>query len=289
MMGDTKALQAGTSHFLGQNFAKAFDIKFLDENNQLQYCWTTSWGVSTRFIGAIIMTHGDDQGLVLPPNLAPHQVVIVPIYRKDEEKALVMETVDKIVRGLGNLRVFVDRREGVTPGYKFNDWELKGVPLRIEVGPKDVQNGTLALARRDIPGKEGKRFIPMAGFEQAVPAALAEIQTNMLAKATKFRDEHIFEVTDYDEFKDVVENKGWAKVWWYDDAENRPRSKRRPKPLCVIKPNQKVKASASLLARNQQTGLVAGLLRSVFAVIQMQLACFSPTLWWGWRQNPYQP
>jgi len=136
MMGDTKALQAGTSHFLGQNFAKAFDIKFLDENNQLQYCWTTSWGLSTRFIGAIIMTHGDDQGLVLPPNLAPYQVVIVPIYRKDEEKALVMETVDKIVRGLGNLRVFVDRREGVTPGFKFNDWELKGVPLRIEVGPR---------------------------------------------------------------------------------------------------------------------------------------------------------
>ena len=229
MMGDTKALQAGTSHFLGQNFAKAFDIKFLDENNQLQYCWTTSWGVSTRFIGAIIMTHGDDQGLVLPPNLAPHQVVIVPIYRKDEEKALVMETVDKIVRGLGNLRVFVDRREGVTPGFKFNDWELKGVPLRIEVGPKDVQNGTLALARRDIPGKEGKRFIPMAGFEQAVPAALAEIQTNMLAKATKFRDEHIFEVTDYDEFKDVVENKGWTKVWWYDDAENEAKIKEETK------------------------------------------------------------
>jgi len=229
MMGDTKALQAGTSHFLGQNFAKAFDIKFLDENNQLQYCWTTSWGVSTRFIGAIIMTHGDDQGLVLPPNLAPHQVVIVPIYRKDEEKNLVMETVDNIVRGLGNLRVFVDRREGVTPGFKFNDWELKGVPLRIEVGPKDVQNGTLALARRDIPGKEGKRFIPMAGFEQAVPAALAEIQTNMLAKATKFRDEHIFEVTDYDEFKDVVENKGWAKVWWYDDAENEAKIKEETK------------------------------------------------------------
>ncbi|MEA4930801.1 MAG: His/Gly/Thr/Pro-type tRNA ligase C-terminal domain-containing protein, partial [Anaerolineaceae bacterium] len=219
MMGDTKALQAGTSHFLGQNFAKAFDIKFLDENNQLQYCWTTSWGLSTRFIGAIIMTHGDDQGLVLPPNLAPYQVVIVPIYRNDEEKSLVMEKVDTLVRGLGSLRVFVDRREGLTPGFKFNDWELKGVPLRIEIGPKDVQNGTLAFARRDIPGKEGKRFVPMAGFEQAVPAALAEIQASMLAKAINFRDEHIFEVNNYEEFKDVVENKGWAKVWWYDDPE----------------------------------------------------------------------
>jgi len=229
MMGDTKALQSGTSHFLGQNFAKAFDIKFLDENNQLQYCWTTSWGLSTRFIGAIIMTHGDDQGLVLPPNLAPYQVVIVPIFRKDEEKVLVMETVDQIMSGLGNLRVFVDRREGVTPGFKFNDWELKGVPLRIEVGPKDVRNGTLALARRDIPGREGKRFIPMAGFEQAVPAALAEIQENMLAKATQFRDEHIFEVSNYEEFKAVVENKGWAKVWWYDDAENEAKIKEETK------------------------------------------------------------
>ena len=165
------------------------------------------------------MTHGDDQGLVLPPNLAPYQVVIVPIYRNDEEKSLVMEKVDTLVRGLGSLRVFVDRREGLTPGFKFNDWELKGVPLRIEIGPKDVQNGTLAFARRDIPGKEGKRFVPMAGFEQAVPAALAEIQASMLAKAINFRDDHIFEVNNYEEFKDVVENKGWAKVWWYDDPE----------------------------------------------------------------------
>jgi prolyl-tRNA synthetase len=153
MMGDTKALQSGTSHFLGQNFAKAFDIKFLDEGNQLQYCWTTSWGVSTRFIGAIIMTHGDDQGLVLPPRLAPIQVVIVPIYRKDEEKSAVMEAVSAVQAQLKDLRVKVDEREGLTPGFKFNDWELKGVPLRIEIGPKDVQNGTVALSRRDIPGR----------------------------------------------------------------------------------------------------------------------------------------
>jgi len=138
MMGDTKALQSGTSHFLGQNFAEAFDIKFLDENNQLQYCWTTSWGLSTRFIGAIIMTHGDDQGLILPPNLAPYQVVIVPIYRKDEEKAAVMEVVNKVAKGLidNDFRIKVDERDGLTPGFKFNDWELKGVPLRIEIGPK---------------------------------------------------------------------------------------------------------------------------------------------------------
>ena len=225
MMGDTKALQAGTSHFLGQNFAQAFDIKYLDENNQLQYCWTTSWGVSTRFIGAIIMTHGDDQGLILPPNLAPYQVVIVPIYRKEEEKAKVMEVVRQIEKGLKDFRVKVDDRDDLTPGFKFNDWELKGVPLRIEVGPKDVEKGTLALARRDILGKAGKSFIPMEGYVQAVGDMLDAIQANLLVKATKFRDEHIFEVEDYETFKDVVENKGWALGWWYDDAENEDKVK----------------------------------------------------------------
>ncbi|HOT53678.1 MAG TPA: His/Gly/Thr/Pro-type tRNA ligase C-terminal domain-containing protein, partial [Anaerolineaceae bacterium] len=158
MMGDTKALQAGTSHFLGQNFARAFEIKFLDENNQLQHCWTTSWGLSTRFIGAIIMTHGDDQGLILPPRLAPIQAVIVPIYRSDAEKSAVMEAVQAVQTQLKDLRLKVDDREGLTPGFKFNDWELKGVPLRIEIGPKDVQNGTAALSRRDIPGRDGKSF-----------------------------------------------------------------------------------------------------------------------------------
>ncbi len=225
MMGDTKALQAGTSHFLGQNFAEAFDIKYLDENNQLQYCWTTSFGVSTRFIGAIIMTHGDDQGLILPPNLAPYQVVIVPIYRKEEEKAMVMEVVRQIEKGLKDFRVKVDDRDDLTPGFKFNDWELKGVPLRIEIGPKDIEKGTLALARRDIPGKAGKTFIPMEGYVQAVGDMLDAIQANLLVKATKFRDEHIFEVEDYETFKDVVENKGWALGWWYDDAENEAKVK----------------------------------------------------------------
>jgi prolyl-tRNA synthetase len=153
MMGDTKALQAGTSHNLGQNFAKAFDIQFLDENNTLQHCWTTSWGLSTRFIGAIIMTHGDDQGLVLPPRLAPIQVVIVPIFRKDEEQAIVMEAVERIKAELSGFRVKVDDRMEVTPGFKFNEWELRGVPLRLEIGPKDIEKNSVALARRDIPGR----------------------------------------------------------------------------------------------------------------------------------------
>ena len=229
MMGDTKALQAGTSHFLGQNFARAFEIKFLDENNQLQHCWTTSWGLSTRFIGAIIMTHGDDQGLILPPHLAPIQAVIVPIYRSDAEKSAVMEAVQAVQTQLKDLRLKVDDREGLTPGFKFNDWELKGVPLRIEIGPKDVQNGTVALSRRDIPGRDGKSFAPMAALESSVPALLQTIQNNLLAKATAFRDSHIFEVSDYDSFKQVVSEQGWAYAWWSDDRDNEARIKEETK------------------------------------------------------------
>jgi len=229
MMGDTKALQAGTSHFLGQNFARAFEIKFLDENNQLQHCWTTSWGLSTRFIGAIIMTHGDDQGLILPPRLAPIQAVIVPIYRSDAEKSAVMEAVQAVQTQLKDLRLKVDDREGLTPGFKFNDWELKGVPLRIEIGPKDVQNGTAALSRRDIPGRDGKSFAPMSALESSVPALLQTIQNNLLAKATAFRDSHIFEVSDYDSFKQVVSEQGWAYAWWSDDSDNEARIKEETK------------------------------------------------------------
>lgn len=222
MMGDTKALQAGTSHFLGQNFAKAFDIKFLDQNNAQQFCWTTSWGVTTRLIGAMVMIHGDDQGMIMPPRLAPIQVVIVPIFRKDAEREAVLAMVEKVRAGLmaNQIRVHVDDRDGLTPGFKYNDWEMKGVPLRIEIGPKDVEKNSLALARRDVPGREGKSFISMDGFEKTIADMLVTIQANMLEKAIKFRDEHIFEVDNYEDFKDVVENKGWAKVWWYEDTAN---------------------------------------------------------------------
>ena len=218
MMGDTKALQSATSHDLGQNFAKAFDIKFLDENNQQQYCWTTSWGLSTRFIGAIIMTHGDDQGLVLPPRLAPIQVVIVPIFRKEEEKAPVMEAVERVKADLAGLRIKVDEREGLTPGFKFNDWEMRGVPVRIEIGPKDVQNHSVALARRDIPGRDGKVFVSQDGLHDVVVKLLDEIQQNLLYKATQFRDAHIFDPKDYAELKQVLE-QGWAYAYWCGSKE----------------------------------------------------------------------
>ena len=166
MMGDGKALQAGTSHNLGQNFAKAFGIRYLDREGALQFCWTTSWGLSTRFIGAIIMVHGDDQGLILPPRVAPTQVVFVPIFKTDEEKALVLDAARKASAALvaAGIRVRTDERDGLSPGFKFNDWEMRGVPLRIEIGPKDVAKGTVVLARRDKPGKEGKSFVPQEGL-----------------------------------------------------------------------------------------------------------------------------
>jgi prolyl-tRNA synthetase len=229
MMGDTKALQAGTSHNLGQNFAKAFEIQYLDESNTLQYCWTTSWGLSTRFIGAIIMTHGDDQGLVLPPRLAPIQVVIVPIYRKDEEQEAVMAAVEKVRAELTGFRVKVDDRMEVTPGFKFNEWELRGVPLRIEIGPKDVANNSVALARRDIPGRDGKSFVSQDNIAQTVGDMLDTIQASLLAKATQFRDENIYEPKDYDEFKEIIEKGGWCYVWWKPSVENEAKIKEETK------------------------------------------------------------
>jgi len=219
MMQDTRALQSGTSHFLGQNFAKAFDIQYLDVNNTQQYAWTTSWGLSTRFIGAIIMTHGDDQGLILPPRLAPIQAVIVPIFKSEHETATVMEAVRRVEGELkaAGIRLKVDDRTEVTPGFKFNDWEMRGVPLRIEIGPRDVEKGSVALARRDRPGREGKSFVPQAGLAATVADVLKEIQKSLLERATAFRDNHIFDPKDYLELTQVVQN-GWTYSYWCESA-----------------------------------------------------------------------
>jgi prolyl-tRNA synthetase len=219
MMGDRRALQTGTSHFLGQNFAQAFGIQYLDRNNQLQHAWTTSWGLSTRMIGAIIMTHGDDQGLILPPRLAPTQIVVVPIYKTEGEKSLVMPVVERVAAELkaAGFRLKVDSREELTPGFKFNDWEMRGVPLRIEIGPKDVEKGSVALARRDIPGKPGKSFVPQDGLTAQVEEMLKTIQQAMLERATAFRDSHIHEPGSYTELAEIVQD-GWAFAWWCGDA-----------------------------------------------------------------------
>jgi prolyl-tRNA synthetase len=220
MMQDKRALQSATSHYFGQNFAKAFNIQYLDKNNSLQFCETSSWGLSTRMIGAIIMVHGDDQGLILPPRLAPIQAVIVPIYKNDVEKNKVMETADRIFEELkaAGIRLKMDDREEVTTGFKYNDWEMRGVPIRIEIGPKDLEKGSVALARRDIPGKEGKKFVPQTGLPAAVTALLSEIQSAMLERATKFRDANIHEPKTYDELKEAVQD-GWAFSWWCESKE----------------------------------------------------------------------
>jgi prolyl-tRNA synthetase len=239
MMGNKWALQAGTSHNLGQNFAKAFDIQYLDHNNELQYCWTTSWGVSTRMVGAIIMAHGDDQGLRLPPKLAPYQAVIVPIWRKDAQKAAVLEATDRIRAELAaRFRVTVDDREGMTPGWKFNEWELRGVPLRIEIGPRDVEKESVVFARRDIPGREGKSFVPMAGLADATGDMLDTIQADMLAAATAFRDANIHQAADYEALKEIVAG-GWARAYWCGD------------PACETKIKEDTKATSRNIPLDQ--------------------------------------
>jgi len=226
MMGDGKALQSGTSHNLGQNFAKAFDIRYLDKNGELQHFWTTSWGLSTRFVGAIIMVHGDDQGLILPPRLAPQQAVIVPIYKTDQERSAVMLAARKLRSELvsSDFRVILDEREGVSPGYKFNDWEMRGVPLRIEIGPKDIAKETVVLARRDVPGRDGKSFVPQAGLPDAVRQTLHSIQGALYERALKFRQDHTEDPADYAAFRQAVE-KGFAHSFWCGSAECERRIK----------------------------------------------------------------
>ena len=203
LMQDGKALQAGTSHFLGQNFAKAFDCMFTNKDNEQEYVWATSWGVSTRLVGGLVMTHGDDQGLVLPPRLAPTQVVVVPIYRanKEDDKQAVMEVVERIERELrvAGVRVKVDAREEHRPGWKFHEYEVQGVPLRLAVGPRDVKNQQVELSRRDQGGKD---FVPLDTLAATVTDLLSQIQRGLFNKAASFRDSKTTKADSYDDFKD---------------------------------------------------------------------------------------
>jgi prolyl-tRNA synthetase len=230
MMGDGKALQFCTSHNLGQNFAKAFEIRYLDKTGLLQHCWTTSWGLSTRTVGAIIMVHGDDQGLILPPHLAPFQLVIVPIFKTEEEKASVLPNAQKLRAELvaAGIRVKMDEREGASPGFKFNDWEMRGVPLRLELGPKDVAKASVVLARRDRPGKEGKSFVPQQGIAAAVAQMLEEIQKSLYDRALAFRKANTAEPANYDEFRKAVE-KGFAFAWWCGNSDCEAKIKEETK------------------------------------------------------------
>ena len=207
LMQDGKALQAGTSHFLGQNFAKAFDVKFANAEGKQEHVWGTSWGVSTRLMGALVMTHSDDQGLVLPPNLAPIQVVIVPIHKTDEQLAQITTAVNELTAKLRKLKISVkyDDRTTQKPGFKFAEWELKGVPVRIAVGPKDLENGTFEVARRDTLTKE---VVSTEGIVNYVNDLLEQIQTDLFNKALGYRNTHITEVNSFEEFKEVLEGKG---------------------------------------------------------------------------------
>ncbi len=214
LMQDGKALQAGTSHFLGQNFAKAFDVKFQSKEGALEHVWATSWGVSTRLMGALVMTHSDDHGLVLPPNLAPWQVVIVPIHRNDEQLAQIDEKATEIMKSLRAKGVSVkyDNRTTHKPGWKFNEYELKGVPVRIAIGPKDLEKGTVEVARRDTLEKQ---FMAMDEVENFVPSLLNEIQEHLFNKALDYRDGHITEVDDFETFKELLNTKaGFLSCHW---------------------------------------------------------------------------
>jgi len=237
LMGDGRALQCGTSHFLGQNFAKAFEIKYLDEQNQLQLVWQTSWGVSTRLLGAIIMVHGDDQGLRLPPTVAATQVAIVPIWRKPEESATVLAVARGIVETLetAGLRVRLDSRDGVSPGFKFNEWEMRGVPLRIEIGPRDVASGEVVFARRDVKGPEAKSKSPIAEVGSRASALLTEIQKNLYQQALAAMQRETREFNNYAEFKKQMEGEGGgglANVFWCGNPECETRIREETRATC---------------------------------------------------------
>ena len=229
LMQDGKALQAGTSHFLGQNFAKAFDVKFANKEGKQEYVWATSWGVSTRLMGALIMTHSDDNGLVLPPKLAPDQVVIVPIYRNDEQFDAVSDLANNLMKDLRakGVRVKFDKRDTHKPGWKFNEYELKGVPLRIAIGPKDLEKGTVEMARRDTLTKE---IVETSAVVARVEGLLEEIQDNLFAKAINYRTAHTTEVSSYDEFKKVLNEKGgFISAHWDGTSETEDKIKKETK------------------------------------------------------------
>jgi prolyl-tRNA synthetase len=235
MMQDKKALQAGTSHFLGQNFAKAFDVQFQSREGKLEYAWATSWGVTTRLVGALVMTHSDDNGLVLPPRLAPLHVVIVPIFKKPEEKTAVLEAAHKLAAAVRELPLRewlnyepvvarVDDREQYQPGFKFAEWEVKGVPVRVELGPKDLEKKACVIARRDLPGKEAKEMgVPLDRAAARIGEILKQMQTDLLARARKLRDASTHTVDSYEDFKKRIEEGGFFLCHWDGTRETEDR------------------------------------------------------------------
>lgn len=245
LMQDGKALQAGTSHFLGQNFAKAFDVKFANAEGKQEYVWGTSWGVSTRLMGALVMTHSDDKGLVLPPNLAPIQVVIVPIYKSEEQLQAISTAVANVSAALRKLNISVkyDDRTTQKPGFKFAEWELKGVPVRIAVGPKDLENGTFEVARRDNLSKE---VVAADGIENYIANLLSQIQADLFNNALSYRESHITEVNSFEEFKSVLEGKGgFISAHWDGTAATEEKIKELTKATIRCIPLERVEEAGS--------------------------------------------
>jgi len=257
LMQDGKALQAGTSHFLGQNFAKAFDVKFADKSGKLDYVWGTSWGVSTRLMGALIMAHSDDEGLVLPPKLAPIQVVIIPIFRSEEELAVISEVADKVVKELRakDITVKFDKRDTHKPGWKFAEYEQKGIPVRIAIGPRDLENKQVEVARRDT--KE-KTTYAMDGLSDTITELLITIQNDMFEKASQFRADKTTEVNSYEEFKSVLEDKGgFILAHWDGTKETEEQIKNETKATIRLIPLEESKeAGACIITGNPSKGRV---------------------------------
>jgi prolyl-tRNA synthetase len=218
MMQDGKALQAGTSHFLGQNFAKSFDVQYTDKEGQMQYVWATSWGVSTRLMGALVMAHGDDNGLVLPPKLAPIQVVMVPIFKTEEEQSRILEKMTELKKALEaeGHTVKIDDRDNLRPGFKFAEWELKGVPVRLAMGPRDLDNGTVEVHRRDTLEKQ---TVALEGLDKSIASLLDDIQANIYRKAFDFRAENVEKCDSWDEFKEKIGTGKFLLCHWDGTAE----------------------------------------------------------------------
>lgn len=241
LMQDGKALQAGTSHFLGQNFAKAFDVQFQNKEGKLEYAWATSWGVSTRLIGGLLMTHSDDQGLIVPPRLAPIHVVIVPLGKSDAERSASVAASNKLADelrarprdeffGYEPLVVRVDTEFEKSPGFRFNEWELRGVPVRVELGPKDIEKAACVLARRDRPGKDGKEFgVPLTSAADRIDVLLRDIQSSLFAKAKTFRDQNMRSADSYDEFKKLIEAPGFVWMHWDGTRETEDKIQQETK------------------------------------------------------------
>ncbi|HEC64660.1 MAG TPA: proline--tRNA ligase [bacterium] len=259
MMQDGKALQSGTSHDLGQNFSKAFDIKFANKDGKEELVWQTSWGLSTRMIGALIMQHSDDSGLILPPKIAPVQIVIIPIWKTDKEKSEVLEYANNVLNSLKDKSVVkLDDRDYETPGYKFNEWEKKGVPIRIEIGPRDIKSNEVVVVRRDTSEKKSKK---LDEIEKAIPKLLDDIQKSLFKKAKKFLKDNTHQVNTYDEFKDVIEKKhGFALAHWDGTKETEEKIQKETKATirCIPFDMKKEKGKDIVTGKESEGRVVFG-------------------------------